>query len=130
RKDQVSSGYEKHREVTKSELAEIEIPTRGVVSWRRRGILTRFSPRDTPSGTVQASRGGRPSLRIPYRKVDRTMVWEPGFWLYPTKVCHLYLMDPSTRNDQGKRYTLEEQIELAEREEPSRTQWTAYCTDV
>ncbi|POM73280.1 Hypothetical protein PHPALM_9887 [Phytophthora palmivora] len=27
-----------------SELAQIENPARGVVSWRRRGILTRFSP--------------------------------------------------------------------------------------
>ncbi|POM57288.1 Hypothetical protein PHPALM_38216 [Phytophthora palmivora] len=34
----------RYRELTKSELAEIEIPARGVVSWRRRGILTRFSP--------------------------------------------------------------------------------------
>ncbi|POM73784.1 Hypothetical protein PHPALM_9337 [Phytophthora palmivora] len=34
----------KYRELSKSELAEIEIPARGVVSWRRRGILTQFSP--------------------------------------------------------------------------------------
>ncbi|POM69282.1 Hypothetical protein PHPALM_14447 [Phytophthora palmivora] len=34
----------RYRELTKSELAEIEIPARSVVSWRHRGILIRFSP--------------------------------------------------------------------------------------
>ncbi|POM74827.1 Hypothetical protein PHPALM_8151 [Phytophthora palmivora] len=204
----------RYRELTKSELAEIEIPARGVVSWRRRGILTRFSPvkdvaeKQTPgfpdyapqmteivhlkdrwmpmeksyrklmatkpwkdmysnrvktlyfherkkltpvairlldehvaymrkharafyeilhwftmktkpgrdedgddaslydkSATLHLERSkrheavGRPFesriAKLIERGLPATMVWEPGFWLYPTKVCHLYLMDPS-----------------------------------
>ncbi|KAE9165837.1 hypothetical protein PF002_g31265 [Phytophthora fragariae] len=44
-------------------------------------------------------------------------------------ICHLYLTDESTLNAAGKPYSLEEQIDMAEKAEPGRTQWTKYCTD-
>ncbi|POM73783.1 Hypothetical protein PHPALM_9336 [Phytophthora palmivora] len=28
-------------------------------------------------------------VKLIERGLSATMVWEPGFWLYPTKVCHL-----------------------------------------
>ncbi|EGZ15426.1 hypothetical protein PHYSODRAFT_333675 [Phytophthora sojae] len=60
--------------------------------------------------------------------MPKTMVWEPGFWLYPCKICYLYLVDESTKKDDGTRYTLADQITMAELEDPGRTQWTT-CTD-
>ncbi|EGZ12924.1 hypothetical protein PHYSODRAFT_334767 [Phytophthora sojae] len=60
--------------------------------------------------------------------MPKTMVWEPGFWLYPCKICYLYLVDESTKKDDGTRYTLADQIAMAELEDPGRTQWTT-CTD-
>ncbi|EGZ13453.1 hypothetical protein PHYSODRAFT_335230 [Phytophthora sojae] len=60
--------------------------------------------------------------------MPKTMVWEPGFWLYPCKICYLYVVDESTKKDDGTRYTLADQIAMAELEDPGRTQWTT-CTD-
>ncbi|EGZ07015.1 hypothetical protein PHYSODRAFT_341175 [Phytophthora sojae] len=60
--------------------------------------------------------------------MPKTMVWEPGFWLYPCKICCLYLVDESTKKVDGTRYTLADQIAMAELEDPGRTQWTT-CTD-
>ncbi|KAE8897470.1 hypothetical protein PF005_g13285 [Phytophthora fragariae] len=61
--------------------------------------------------------------------VPASLFEEPGVWKYPVKICHLYLTDESTLNAAGKPYSLEEQIDLAEKAEPGRTQWTKYCTD-
>ncbi|KAE9300943.1 hypothetical protein PR003_g22642 [Phytophthora rubi] len=61
--------------------------------------------------------------------VPASLFEEPGVWKYPVKICHLYLADESTLNAAGKPFSLEEQITLAEQAEPSRTQWTMYCTD-
>jgi len=33
-----------YHELTKDELVEVEVPVRGIISWRRRGVLARFSP--------------------------------------------------------------------------------------
>jgi hypothetical protein len=57
------------------------------------------------------------------------MVHEPGFWVYPAKICHLYLTDPTTLNGEDKPFSLKQQIKLAEEEEPVRTQFTRFCTD-
>ncbi|KAE8963155.1 hypothetical protein PF011_g29143 [Phytophthora fragariae] len=61
--------------------------------------------------------------------VPASLFEEPGVWKYSVKICHLYLADESTLNAAGKPFSLEEQITLAEQAEPSRTQWTKYCTD-
>ncbi|EGZ13527.1 hypothetical protein PHYSODRAFT_335281 [Phytophthora sojae] len=45
-----------------------------------------------------------------------------------TMICYLYLVDESTKKDDGTRYTLAGQIAMAELEDPDRTQWTT-CTD-
>ncbi|KAE9335758.1 hypothetical protein PR003_g12851 [Phytophthora rubi] len=63
------------------------------------------------------------------KRVPASLFEEPGVWKYPVKICHLYLTDESTLNAAGKPYSLEEQIDLAEKAEPGRTQWTKYCTD-
>ncbi|OWZ07771.1 hypothetical protein PHMEG_00019795 [Phytophthora megakarya] len=68
--------------------------------------------------------------RIFKRGVPRTIIWEPGFWLYPPKVCYLFLAHRKTPNSSGGKFTLEQQVEAAEREFPARTQWTAYCSDI
>ncbi|EGZ15086.1 hypothetical protein PHYSODRAFT_333356 [Phytophthora sojae] len=60
--------------------------------------------------------------------MPKTMVWEPGFWLYPCKICYMYLVDESTKKVDGTRYTLADQIARAELEDPGRTQWST-CTD-
>jgi hypothetical protein len=44
------------------------------------------------------------------RGLPRTMVHEPGFWVYPAKICHLYLTDPTTLNGQDKPFSLKQQI--------------------
>jgi hypothetical protein len=41
-------------ELTKTELAEVEVPVRDIVSWRRHGVLTRFSPA-SDKGEAQTS---------------------------------------------------------------------------
>ncbi|KAE9161789.1 hypothetical protein PF005_g31101 [Phytophthora fragariae] len=74
------------------------------------------------------------SMEVRIRKyiskgVPASLFKEPGVWKYPVKICHLYLADESTLNAAGKPFSLEEQITLAEQAEPSRTQWTKYCTD-
>jgi hypothetical protein len=53
------------------------------------------------------------------RGLPRTMVPEPGFWVYPAKICHLYLTDPTTLNGENKPFSLKQQIKLAEEEEPA-----------
>ncbi|OWZ13877.1 hypothetical protein PHMEG_00012723 [Phytophthora megakarya] len=68
--------------------------------------------------------------RMLKKSVPRTIIWEPCCWLYPAKICYLYLAHRSTRNSSGGRFTLEQQVEAAQREFPARTQWTAYCSDV
>ncbi|KAG2770982.1 hypothetical protein PC129_g12185 [Phytophthora cactorum] len=50
------------------------------------------------------------------------MLDEPGVWSYPVKLCHLYLTDVSTVNEQSRLYSLAEQIRMAEEEEPARAQ--------
>ncbi|OWZ12494.1 hypothetical protein PHMEG_00014339 [Phytophthora megakarya] len=68
--------------------------------------------------------------RMFQRGVPRTIVWEPGFWLYPLKVCYLFLAHRKTPNSSGWKFTLEQQVEGAEREFPARTNWTAYCSNI
>ncbi|KAE8980482.1 hypothetical protein PR001_g24263, partial [Phytophthora rubi] len=63
------------------------------------------------------------------KEVPASLFEEPGVWKYPVKICHLYLADESTLSAAGKPFSLEEQVTLAEQAEPSRTQWTKYCTD-
>jgi len=67
---------------------------------------------------------GRHVQKLVDEGLPDTIVYEPGFWMYPVKVCYLYLMDPSTQKttSKGKRrsYTLRDQINLAERDEPCR----------
>ncbi|EGZ23010.1 hypothetical protein PHYSODRAFT_324276 [Phytophthora sojae] len=45
-----------------------------------------------------------------------------------TMICYLYLVDESTKKEDGTRYTLADQIAMSEHEDPGRTQWTT-CTE-
>ncbi|EGZ29371.1 hypothetical protein PHYSODRAFT_322894 [Phytophthora sojae] len=205
----------KYNELTPAELAMIEQPTKGVLSWRRRGILSQFTPKknghenQTPGfpeyclkvawnvstraglqlklslllpqalGTsgrvrdhaevfwymlhrfsikIKAAKGepvdplkyllantlydrrreqhenigrgmGDRVKRIIKKGVPASVFDEPGIWVYPAKICYIYLTDSSTLNAQGDPYSFAEQNEKAERVEPSRTQWPYYCTD-
>ncbi|OWZ10372.1 hypothetical protein PHMEG_00016788 [Phytophthora megakarya] len=197
----------KYDELSEADKAVIEPSGLGIISWRRRGILCRFSPKkdgtegqtpgfpdyapqlsdivflkrpiakhiqfmkdnsrafwdmlhwfvmktqpemresagsrsdayatssaiyaDRSTRHVTVGRGFEKRLeRMFQRGVPRTIVWEPGFWLYPLKVCYLFLAHRKPPNSSGGKFTLEQQVEAAEREFPACTQWTAYCSDI
>ncbi|EGZ11017.1 hypothetical protein PHYSODRAFT_264726 [Phytophthora sojae] len=46
--------------------------------------------------------------------VPASVFEEPGIWVYPAKICYMYLTDPSTLNAQSDPYSLAEPIEMAE----------------
>ncbi|KAG6953212.1 hypothetical protein JG688_00012936 [Phytophthora aleatoria] len=199
----------RYNDLTVAELATVETPDHGVVSWRRRGILTQYHPRthdmerQTPgfpeyatqkmeifrlarrwvpleteyrtmldarpwvdlwnkrikffyfhrlskltskeivvldeyldiydgAALLHAERANRRDLfsrnleenmnDFFQRGLPASMLYEPGVWPYPVKLCPLYLTDVSTVNEQSRPYSLAEQIRMAEEEEPARAQ--------
>ncbi|EGZ25219.1 hypothetical protein PHYSODRAFT_326272 [Phytophthora sojae] len=59
----------------------------------------------------------------------KTILYEPGIWVYPAKVCPWILFDKSEKKPDGKPYTMAEQLEILDREEPARIQWTGWALD-
>ncbi|OWY94966.1 hypothetical protein PHMEG_00035164 [Phytophthora megakarya] len=50
--------------------------------------------------------------------LEETIMDEPGSWTIPAKCCHWILMHESQVKDDGTRYTLNEQMELLDDQEP------------
>ncbi|OWZ06726.1 hypothetical protein PHMEG_00020980 [Phytophthora megakarya] len=61
--------------------------------------------------------------------LDETILDEAGSWTIPAKCCHWSLMHESQVKDDGTRYTLNEQVELLDDEEPARVQWNTCASD-
>ncbi|OWZ00810.1 hypothetical protein PHMEG_00027922, partial [Phytophthora megakarya] len=61
--------------------------------------------------------------------LDETILDEPGSWTIPAECCHWILMHESQVKDDGTRYTLNEQIELLDDQEPARVQWNTCASD-
>ncbi|OWY99327.1 hypothetical protein PHMEG_00029682 [Phytophthora megakarya] len=61
--------------------------------------------------------------------LEETILDEPGSWTIPAKCCHWTLMHESHIKDNGTRYTLNEQMELLDDQEPARVQWNTYASD-
>ncbi|EGZ20593.1 hypothetical protein PHYSODRAFT_251686 [Phytophthora sojae] len=59
----------------------------------------------------------------------KTILYEPGIWVYPAKVCPWILFDKSEKKPDGKPYTMAEQLEILDREEPAHIQWTGGTLD-
>ncbi|EGZ27095.1 hypothetical protein PHYSODRAFT_320942 [Phytophthora sojae] len=59
----------------------------------------------------------------------KTIPYEPGIWVYPAKVCPWILFDKSEKKPDGKPYTVAEQLEILDREEPAHVQWTGWALD-
>ncbi|OWZ12130.1 hypothetical protein PHMEG_00014750 [Phytophthora megakarya] len=55
--------------------------------------------------------------------LEETILDEPGSWTIPAKCCHWILIHESHVKDDGTRYTLNEQMELLDDQEPARVQW-------
>ncbi|OWZ02153.1 hypothetical protein PHMEG_00026333 [Phytophthora megakarya] len=61
--------------------------------------------------------------------LEETILVEPGSWTIPAKCCHWILMHESQVKDDGTRYTLNEQMELLDDQEPARVQWNTCASD-
>ncbi|OWZ06780.1 hypothetical protein PHMEG_00020921 [Phytophthora megakarya] len=61
--------------------------------------------------------------------LEETILDEPGSWTIPAKCCHWILMHESQVKDDGTRYTLNEQMELLDDQEPARVQWNTCASD-
>ncbi|OWY97300.1 hypothetical protein PHMEG_00032209, partial [Phytophthora megakarya] len=61
--------------------------------------------------------------------LEETILDEPGSWTIPAKYCHWILMHESQVQDDGTRYTLNEQMELLDDQEPVRVQWNTCASD-
>ncbi|OWZ04862.1 hypothetical protein PHMEG_00023161 [Phytophthora megakarya] len=61
--------------------------------------------------------------------LEETILDEPGSWTIPAKCCHWILMHESQVKDDGTRYTLKEQMELLDDQEPARVQWNTCASD-
>ncbi|OWY95233.1 hypothetical protein PHMEG_00034814, partial [Phytophthora megakarya] len=61
--------------------------------------------------------------------LEETGLGEPGTWTIPARCCHWILMHESQVKDDGTRYTLNEQMELLEDQEPARVQWNICASD-
>uniref|UniRef100_H3H8E1 Uncharacterized protein n=1 Tax=Phytophthora ramorum TaxID=164328 RepID=H3H8E1_PHYRM len=63
-------------------------------------------------------------------KLPSTIWNEPGVWKFPNKICHWILMDKQHfRPGTSECYSLQEQMELLDRREPARAQWSFCSTD-
>ncbi|GMF51873.1 unnamed protein product [Phytophthora fragariaefolia] len=61
--------------------------------------------------------------------LPESVLEEPGVWTFPVKYCFWTWMDESLLNDQGHPFTLMDQLELIDREEPARVQCNS-CTSL
>ncbi|OWZ04221.1 hypothetical protein PHMEG_00023912 [Phytophthora megakarya] len=61
--------------------------------------------------------------------LEETILDERGSWTIPVKCCHWILMHESQVKDDGTRYTLNEQMELLDDQEPARVQWNTCASD-
>ncbi|EGZ10913.1 hypothetical protein PHYSODRAFT_337681 [Phytophthora sojae] len=59
----------------------------------------------------------------------KTILYEPGIWVYPAKLCHWILFDRSETNLGTEPYTMIEQLAILDRAEPARIQWTGWSTN-
>ncbi|EGZ10330.1 hypothetical protein PHYSODRAFT_251017 [Phytophthora sojae] len=59
----------------------------------------------------------------------KTILHEPGIWVYPAKLCHRILFDRSETNLGTEPYTMMEQLAILDRAEPARIQWTGWSTN-
>ncbi|EGZ22995.1 hypothetical protein PHYSODRAFT_253755 [Phytophthora sojae] len=59
----------------------------------------------------------------------KTILYEPGIWVYPAKLCHWILFDRSETNLGTEPYTMMEQLAMLDRAEPARIQWTGWSTN-
>uniref|UniRef100_H3H901 Uncharacterized protein n=1 Tax=Phytophthora ramorum TaxID=164328 RepID=H3H901_PHYRM len=63
-------------------------------------------------------------------KLPSTIWNEPGVWKFPNKICHWILMDKQHfKPGTSECYSLQEQMELLDRREPARAQWSFCTTD-
>lgn len=98
------------------------------------------SPSAPPS--IRKAQDKRTNIHVVFRKRALTLltrvksrlpdsIWfGTGVWNFPNKLCHWILMDPSHLNPStGHPYTLEEQLELLDAQEPERAQWVYCVTD-
>ncbi|OWZ07190.1 hypothetical protein PHMEG_00020446 [Phytophthora megakarya] len=61
--------------------------------------------------------------------LEETILDEPGSCIIPAKCCHWILMHESHVKDDDTRYTLNEQMELLDDQEPARVQWNTCASD-
>ncbi|OWZ16777.1 hypothetical protein PHMEG_0009383 [Phytophthora megakarya] len=61
--------------------------------------------------------------------LDVTILNEPGSWTIPAKCCHWIFMHESYVKRNGTRYTLNEQMELLDDQEPARVRWNTCASD-
>ncbi|OWZ00279.1 hypothetical protein PHMEG_00028568, partial [Phytophthora megakarya] len=61
--------------------------------------------------------------------LKETILDEPGSWTIPAKCCHWILMHESQVKDDGTPYTLNEQMESLDDQEPARVQWNTCTSD-
>uniref|UniRef100_H3H3W4 Uncharacterized protein n=1 Tax=Phytophthora ramorum TaxID=164328 RepID=H3H3W4_PHYRM len=63
-------------------------------------------------------------------KLPSTISNETGVWKFPNKICHWILMDEQHfKPGTSECYSLQEQMELLDRREPARAQWSFCSTD-
>ncbi|OWZ02957.1 hypothetical protein PHMEG_00025396, partial [Phytophthora megakarya] len=61
--------------------------------------------------------------------LEETILDEPGSWTIPATCCHWILMHESQVKDDGTPYTLNEQMESLDDQEPARVQWNTCTSD-
>ncbi|OWY94030.1 hypothetical protein PHMEG_00036362, partial [Phytophthora megakarya] len=61
--------------------------------------------------------------------LEETILDEAGSWTIPAKCCHWILIHESQVKDDSTRYTLNEQMELLDDQEPAHVQWNTCASD-
>ncbi|KAE9281192.1 hypothetical protein PR003_g27750 [Phytophthora rubi] len=61
--------------------------------------------------------------------LPESVLEEPGIWTFPAKVCSWIWMDKSQLNDQGRPFSLVEQLRIVDKLEPARVQWNSCDSD-
>ncbi|KAE9086880.1 hypothetical protein PF010_g19931 [Phytophthora fragariae] len=61
--------------------------------------------------------------------LPESVLEEPGFWTFPAKCCFWVWMDKSQLDDQGRPFSLPEQLRIVDMLEPTRVQWNSCDSD-
>ncbi|OWY98557.1 hypothetical protein PHMEG_00030648 [Phytophthora megakarya] len=61
--------------------------------------------------------------------VSSTIFWEAAYWSLPWKPCYWIIMNPRSLNSHGSPYSLAEQLDMLDRREPARVQWSTANSD-